>query len=74
MQMLMLILRIKMVKQHYTGVSLNLTINCLKIKEINLLIASEKGNEGIVKLLIDANADINIQDKSGSTAFHIGKS
>ena len=72
MQMLMLILRIKMVKQHYTGVSLNLTINCLKIKEINLLIASEKGNEGIVKLLIDANADVDIKNIYGSTALHMG--
>ena len=55
-------------------VSLNLIVNCLKINKINLFIASIGGNEGIVKLLIDANADLNIQDKDGRTALHKGKS
>ena len=32
------------------------------------------GLEGIVKLLIEANADLNIQDKDGWAALHLGKS
>ena len=58
-----------MVKQHYIGVSLNLTVNCLKINKINIMIASRRGHKGTVKLLIDANADLNIQEKDGSTAW-----
>ena len=54
-------------------VSLNLIVNCLKINKINLFIASLYGHEGTVKLLIDANADMNIQNKYGSTALHRGK-
>ena len=46
----------------------------LKINKINLFLASEKGHGGIVKLLIDAKADLNIQDKHGSTALRKGKS
>ena len=55
-----------MVGQHYTLVSLNLIINYFKINKINLFIASLKGDEGIVKLLLEANADLNIQEKDGS--------
>ena len=42
--------------------------------KIILFIASSEGNEGIVKLLIEANADLNIQDKDGWAALHHGKS
>ena len=49
-------------------------MKCLKINKINLFKASWKGHEGIVKILIDANADLNIQDKDGDTALHNGKS
>ena len=59
--------------QHYTMVSLNLIVNCLKINKINLFIASRNGHERTVKLLIEANADLNIQDENGKTALHIGK-
>ena len=46
----------------------------MKIIKINLFIASYNGHEGIVKLLIEANADVNIQANSGYTALNWGKS
>ena len=42
------------------------------LNKINLFIASYEGNEGIVKLLIDANADVDIKNKDGKTALHRG--
>ena len=63
-----------MVRQHYTGVSINLIINCLKIYKINLFIASHWGREGTVKLLIEANANVLIKNKDGKTALDLGES
>ena len=44
------------------------------INKINLFIASLNENLGTVKLLIDANADLNIKTNSGSTALDLGES
>ena len=41
---------------------------------MNLFIASYNGHESTVKLLIEANADVNIKVYSGYTALHEGKS
>ena len=32
---------------------------------------SREGNENICRLLLDHNADVNIQDKDGSTPLHL---
>ena len=44
----------------------------MKINKINLFIASSGGCEKIVKLLIKAKSDVNIQGENGWTALHIG--
>ena len=38
-----------------------------------LLWACDGGNEDIVELLIDAEADLSAQDADGQTALHYGK-
>ena len=45
-----------------------------KINKINLFIASWKGHEQTVKLLLEAGADLNIKNSNGYTALHYGKS
>ena len=50
-------------------------VNCLKkINEINLFIASWEGHYDTVKLLIDANADVNIKTNNGFLALNVGQS
>ena len=51
-------------------------VNCSKINKIYLFIASGSivGKYTIVRLLIDAGADLNIKNNAGDTALHVGQS